>query len=149
MNTSTTYTQGLCKIAVFGMLCTDKTVTITENSWTSGTTTFDLLEDTSKNIALPTLTISPDLCYATVWSVFRLTDNQNMVTAAPTSFTFLDPNLIITHDVASFTKRFWFFEKSSTFYFKGTTETAAPTHSSQFQFTIDFQDACRTSTIIA
>ena len=94
---------GLCKIAVFGMLCTDKTISITENSWISGTTTFDLLEDTSRNIALPTLTINPVGCaFTTTWKVMRKSDDADMTLIFPTVFAITAPNLVLSHTIVNF-----------------------------------------------
>ena len=76
---SVKYVRGIQKIAVFGMKCTDYSYTIVEDSWTGGTTTFDLLLDTAKTIALPTLTITPSSCYTTIWEMYRNSDQADML----------------------------------------------------------------------
>ena len=65
--TSTASVRGLCKIGIFAPACTDTTPSIVEDSWTGGSMTFDLLEDTAMTKALPTLTITPNPCYTTTW----------------------------------------------------------------------------------
>ena len=76
---SVKYVKGIQKIAVFGMRCTDYSYTIVEDSWTGGTTTFDLLLETLKTITLPTLTIAPSSCYTTNWEMYRKSDNADML----------------------------------------------------------------------
>ena len=65
---SSTSFNRLCKIGIFGKFCTDLAITISEDAWGGGTTTFDLLDESSKTIALPTLTISPAGCYTSTWT---------------------------------------------------------------------------------
>ena len=60
--------KNICKIGIFGKDCTDLADTISEDAWGGGTTTFDLLAESSKTIAMPTLTISPASCYTTTWT---------------------------------------------------------------------------------
>ena len=110
---------------------------MSEGLWSVGTTTFDLLSDTSKNILLPTITITPITCYATTWQMFRTSDNQDMVVALSSVYSIVSPNLVIAHTVSNFANRLAYFG-STTFYFRGSTDTASPTISSDFAFTIDF-----------
>ena len=120
---------GLCKVGVFGLLCTDKTHSITENSWTQSTVTFDLLKDTSKNIPLPTLTITPDPCYTTSWKVYKTADNTDMLAAMSSVYSITSPNLVVAHDIADYAQRKTLYGLTQLF-FKGTTNTATPTVSS-------------------
>ena len=80
------YFRRICKIGIFGQLCTDLPLTITEDAWTDSTITFDLLSDSSKTIAVPTLTISPSNCYTTTWTAHKTTDDGDVTVAMPTIF---------------------------------------------------------------
>lgn len=126
-------------------------MSITEDAYANKgiTTVFDLLKDTTKSILLPTLTKSPIECVGTTtWTVHLQSDGNNMVTANPSVFNIADADLTLTSTIDDFTQRELLFG-SKTYYFVGSTATTPPTISSQFDFIIDFQDACRTSTITA
>ena len=107
LNAKSDYFRALCKIGIFGQLslCTDLLVTITEDSWTVSTTTFDLLLDTSKTITLPTLTISPVSCYTTTWTAHKLAGDSDIVSTSPTNYGISSPNFTITHTVTDFAQR--------------------------------------------
>lgn len=97
--------RGLCKIGIFGVSCTEQASTIVEDPWNSGETlTFDLLKDTSKQIILPTMTITPDPCYMTSWSVFDSSTNQDVISLSV--FAISASNLVISHTIMRFDKRF-------------------------------------------
>lgn len=145
--TSGNYVRGLCKFAVFGLLCSDLSYTISEDTWIASTHTFDLLQNTSLQIVLPTLTITPDPCYTTTWSILRTSDSVDMVADKSTVFSISDPNLTISDTVSNFADRLALYG-TTVFHFKGSTSTSTPTISSNFALTIDFIDACRTSTIV-
>ena len=78
--------------------CTDKTSTVTKDIWAvEGTTvTFDLLAETTKDVAHPTLTITPCGCYQTTWELVRVSDSTNMVTWEPNFFTLTSPSYSAT-----------------------------------------------------
>lgn len=99
--------RNLCKIGIFGKSCQDLPVTIIEDPYSNQgvTTNFDLLLDTTKNIVLPTLNITPTGCVDTTWTVHLQSDNTNMVTAKPTIFAINDPNLTLTHTISDFAQR--------------------------------------------
>lgn len=69
-----------------------------------------------------------------------------METAQPTVFSiFFD--LTIAHTISDFSQRQSLFGASSYYFVGETLSIPTSTISSQFDFIIDFQDACRTSTI--
>ena len=80
--------NSLCKISIFAPDCKLKAYTVTEDAWAGATTTFDLLKDTSKTIAVPTLTISPVGCYVTTWTAHKQADNANVVSTMSSVFSF-------------------------------------------------------------
>ena len=105
------------------------------------------MSETTKDITLPTLTISILGCYTTTWTVHLKSDNSDMTVSKPGVFAIADPNLALTHSVSDLAQRKSLFG-SSTYYFIGSTSTTpTATISSQFEFTIDFQDVCQSSTI--
>ena len=57
-------------------------------------------------------------------------------------------NLVLSHTVSDFSQRKTLFG-SDVYYFIGTTSDSHSTQTSQFSFTIDFQDACQSATISA
>ncbi len=134
---SYTSVRNLCKLAVFGKYCYDLPYTIVEDAFT-GDTTFDLLSETTKDITLPTLTISILGCYTTTWTVHLKSDDSDMTVSKPGVFAIADPNLALTHTVSDVAQRKSLFG-SYTYYLIGSTSTTpAATISSQFEFTIDF-----------
>ncbi len=86
-------------------------------------------------------------CYTTTWTVHLKSDDSDMTVAQPGVFAIADPNLTLTHTVSDVAQRKSLFG-FSTYYFIGSTSTTpTATITSQFEFTIDFQDACQSSTI--
>ena len=88
--------ENICKVAIFGITCKTKPFTITEDSWTPSATTIDLLSGASTQITLPTLTITPDSCYTTTWTVYKTSDNTDMMATYSTVFTIsATPELVV------------------------------------------------------
>ena len=87
--TSVRYSSDIATISgtfTFTITCPDN-ASIVEEAYNGGVTIFDLLADTSKTIAVPTLTISPAGCsFAVTWAVKRNFDNLDMVNTSPTVF---------------------------------------------------------------
>ena len=102
---SFTALRGLCTIGIWGKLCSDEPYSITEPTWTPATTTFNLLSDATKNIAHPSLTITPDPCYKTTWSMKKKSDNTDMLTTAASTYANSGNNLVVTHTVSNFANR--------------------------------------------
>ena len=98
---------------VFDITCPSS---FTEDSFTVGTVTFDLLKDTSKSVGLPTLSGIPSSCYSVTWNFIRASDNQNMLIAKPTVFQMSATDLTISHTVSDFQARLDLFGSES-FYF--------------------------------
>ena len=71
-----------------------------------------------------------------------------MVAGTPAVYTLTGGVVTVAHTPTDFASRHSLFG-STAFYFRGTTNTASPTVSSDKAITIDFQDACRSSTITA
>ena len=83
--------------------CSTLVPTITEDPFVGGTTTFDLLQDTSANIVLPTVTMTPAGCaFTTSWAIKRQSDNIDMTTLFSSVFAIVDPNLTLTHTISDF-----------------------------------------------
>ena len=129
----TTSVNNLCKVAVFGKYCKDIIPTITESPlFAGGTTTFDLLQDTSVNVALPTLILSPAECsFTTTWAIKKLSDDQDMITLLPSVFGFSGSNLVLSHTVNDFAQRKSLFG-SDVYYLIGTLSNSASTQTRQF-----------------
>ena len=98
---SYTNVRYLCKLGVFGRYCYDLPYTITEDPF-SGNTVFDLLSEATKDITLPTLTISVLGCYDTTWKVYLQADNSDMVVTSSTIFAIADPVLTLTHVISNY-----------------------------------------------
>ena len=55
--------------------CNSLVPTISEGPFAGGTTIFNLLQDTSVNVALPAVTVTPAGCqFTTTWAIKRLSD---------------------------------------------------------------------------
>lgn len=120
----------------------------TEDAYPGGTTTFDLLTDTSATIALPTISGIIASCYTLTFKVYRQWDNQDMEALLPAVFAIGATDMTITHVVSDYAERHSLFG-SEVYYFRGTvTVPGSPTsQTSDFTFTINFTDACRGATI--
>ena len=78
--------------------CNSLHPTVSVNTYAGGTTSFDLLIDTTKTVTLPTLSITPVGCsFIYTMAVFRTNDNKNMVSELPTVFAISTPNLVLSH----------------------------------------------------
>ena len=147
--TSGSSVSGLCKIGMFMPTCKDYSASISEDAWSGGTFTYDLLKDTMKTRALPSLTITPDSCYTTTWQLYY---SNGALVNNPTVFNIdsVTSNLVITHPTeATFTNVLSrvMLAGVESYYFLGTTDTSSPSTSSNFAFNIEFKDGCLTTTI--
>ena len=60
--------------------CSSLTPTVSEASWPGGTTVYNLAMESSKQIALPSVTVTPAGCnFGIDWVVLRQSDSANMV----------------------------------------------------------------------
>ena len=83
--------------------CASLTPTVITNLFTSATIPFNLLALTGKNIALPTLTITPAGCnFKLTWKVKRKSDDADMTFIFPTVFAITQPNLVLSHIILNF-----------------------------------------------
>ena len=56
--------------------------------------------------------------------------------------------MTLTHVVSDYAERLALFDSGSNFYFIGTVSNATPATTSQFSFSMIFNDACRTATVV-
>ena len=137
----------MCRVGIFGESCASIPPTITEDPFTGGTTTFDLLVDTTANILLPTLSATPEGCYSKVWTVSRVSDNSDMELNQPTVYVITDPNLVLSHTVTDYAARLTLFGSES-LQFQATLSDDLSTPTSLQPFSVSFTDACRTATVV-
>ena len=67
----------------------------------------------------------------------------------PATFSLSATDLTISHTPTDFAQRLAKYQWATTYYFEGTFNDSVLTKTSQFNFNIVFQDACRTATISA
>lgn len=148
-SSNATEMRQLCGVSIFGTDCTTETPVVTEGAWGLATTTFDLLQDTSKLINLPTATATPTGCFSVTWNAYRQSDAVDMEVDSPTVYSIPTGaiDLYLSHTVSDYAARLALFSGPVNYYFEGTFSDSVPTMTSQFTFQIEFTDACRTATI--
>ena len=117
---------------MFSDTCRDVsfTPTVSENTFSGGTTTFNLLLETTKTITLPTLTVTPAGCnYVTTWQVKLKSDNTDQVLTLSSVFSISGSNLALSHTVSNYAQRITLFGNKA-YYFIGTIDDFASTQSS-------------------
>ena len=125
--------------------------TFTEDTFSIGPVTFDLVIDTNMPISLPTLSGIASVCYSVTWDFLRDSDDSDMLADFPSVFSISGTDLTITHPaVNDFQTRFDLYG-SQTFKFRGfvTGPELTGTYTSDFTFVIDFQDSCRTANVVS
>ena len=110
----------------FSITCPDN-ASIIEDVSSYETIKFDLLWETSKTIALPTIQINPAGCgFAATWSFNRFSDDKDMLSSLPSVFAISNPNLVLSHKLFDYAERQTLFG-SHTYYFKITINDASST----------------------
>ena len=122
-----------------------------EDPYTSSAIQLDLLTDTTVQKALPTVTYFPDFCTTLTWSVYRTNDGSEMLATMPSVFYIADASatdLTIAHIASDFSVRKELYGQND-FYFVGRMDDTASHETVQIPFVIEFQDACRTATVVS
>ena len=107
--------------------------------------------DTTVQVALPTVTYFPDFCTTLTWSVYRTNDVKDMLATMPSEFYITDTSatdLTIAHLASDFDVRKELYGQNN-FYFVGRMDDTASHETVQIPFVIEFQDACRTATVVS
>ena len=102
---------------------------VTEGAWSVATTTFDLLQDTSVAVTLPTVTATPVGCFSITWKMHRLSDSVDMEVSTPTVYSIATgaTDLTLTHTVSDYAARLALFSAPVSYYFEGTFSDSIPT----------------------
>ncbi len=110
--------------------CGSLVPTISESPFAGGTTTFNLLQDTSVNVALPSVTVTPAGClFTTSWAIKRVSDDQDMTTLLSSVYAISGSNLVLSHTVSDFAQRKILFG-SDVYYLIGTVSDSHSTQTS-------------------
>lgn len=81
--------------------CPTLIASLTESPFAGGTTNFGLLHETSKRIALPTVTVTPTGCnFPITWAIKRVSDGQDMTTFLPSVFSITATRVVLSHVVS-------------------------------------------------
>ena len=110
--------QGLCRIGIFSDKSTGIKIKedVTEPSWTPSTTDFNLLSDSTKTIALPQLWMPQNKVVTHNWTVYRTSDDADMVSLMPSNFSIGATELTVTSVIDDFQMRKDLFG-TTTYYF--------------------------------
>ena len=119
--------------------CSTLTPVLVESAFSGGSTSFDLLSESTKSIPLPANPmIKPIGCnFSITWKVRRASDDADMTVLLPLNFAISNPNLVVTHSPDNYPWRHSLFSTTS-FYFQGTVSDAGATKTTKMSFTIAF-----------
>jgi hypothetical protein len=103
-------------------------------------------------VPAPQILLAPAGCFSVTWKVFRQSDNANMVDTYPSIFSISSAGLVgVTHSVTDFAQRnarMALLLSDTNYYFEGTLDDSASTLTSQFSFSLTFQDDCLNASIV-
>lgn len=130
----------------FTIGCSGAIFDFVEDAYNVAATEFDLLADTSAQIALPTVQYSPMGCQALTWKVYRVSDGADMEADMPSVFQIGATHLTIMHNIDSFGERLGLYGHDD-YFFKGSINDVGYKQTNEFAFVIKFKDACRSASI--
>ena len=100
-------------------MCSPDIFSFIEDPYTEGPKVLDLLLDSTLTFNVPIVTYNPANCQTLTWDVYRTSDDANMQTAMPSTFSISGAVLTITHYQSNIENRKMLYGENN-YYFKGT-----------------------------